>query len=83
MSVPNDAKKFLQAAAKSLETTMQHRIISEDIFTAIEMSEIRASHALHYLEDAGYINDLVRAGGFAYPIMFKISAKGYDWLENG
>ena len=81
MSVPYDARQFLKTAANSLDETTQNYIISEDIFTALEMSEVRASHVLHYLSDAGYINDLIRAADFDYPIMFKISAKGYDWLE--
>lgn len=82
MSVSKDAREFLKAAAKLSENTANPQLISEDVFEMIGMTETGAAHALHYLETKNCITDLVRAGNFDYPIMFTISADGYDWLDD-
>lgn len=79
MSMKELAHQFLGAAADDAKGT--DLIYSQEIVSACNMDESQAAQVLDYLQEKNLIKDCVRSLGVAYPSAFRVSASGYDWLD--
>ena len=77
----HDAFRFLSAARKYSETKRAVLIPTRVISAQCGMDDFRVEQTMTYLEDHGYISNVIRALGEPYPVAFQISSDGHDWLD--
>ena len=76
-----DARRFLLAAREYSEEKGESLIPTRTIASRCDMDDFRVERVMTYLEDRGYISDVMRALGEPYPVAFQISPDGHDWLD--
>jgi|GEM_PF-3042989 len=76
-----DAFRFLSNAREYSETEKAAPIPTRVIAARCDMDDFRVDQVMTYLEDRGYIREVMRALGEPYPIAFQISPDGHDWLD--
>lgn len=78
---PQQAKEFLKITAETPVVPPCLHTPNEAV-KRLALSDIEAREIISYLNSNGYVTKLLDGAGCPYPMMFQITGKGTDWIND-